>query len=173
MQLIKNGAFIADSWSHVGDEDALPEAPDAGVIVSLERWQRESNALIASGRPLGVQLKSGQEPGEIARDLDKLALVALEFPAYRNGRAYSYASLLRERHGFKGEIRAVGNVLRDQFLYMARCGFDALEVSDSITPAIYKEMIGEFTYAYQKTAGDERPAVMSLRHRLASRNSAD
>ncbi|MDE1173842.1 MAG: DUF934 domain-containing protein [Parvibaculaceae bacterium] len=172
MQLIKDGAFIADPWTHVGDEDALPGAPDAGVIVSLERWQRESNELTASGRPLGVQLKSGQDPSEIARDLDKLSLVGLEFPAYRNGRAYSYASLLRQRYGFKGEVRAVGNVLRDQFLNMIRCGFDALEVADNITPAIYAEMTGEFTHAYQ-TAADGRPAVMSLRQRLAAKNAAD
>ncbi|MBX3507944.1 MAG: DUF934 domain-containing protein, partial [Parvibaculum sp.] len=108
MQLIKNGSFIEDQFVTVGDDEALPEG---AAIVSLERWQAERETLRARNAPVGVRLKSGQEPSVIAQDLDKLAVVALEFPAYRNGRAYSYARLLRERYGFKGEVRAVGNVL--------------------------------------------------------------
>ena len=168
MQLIKNGAFIADAWTHVGDEDQLPEGPS---IVSLARWQKEQNGLVARGLPLGIRLKSGEEPALIAQDLDKFGVVALEFPAYRNGRAYSYARLLRERYGYKGEIRAVGGVLRDQFVFMLRCGFDALEVRDDITPEIYAESIGAFSYSYQTgTDGTER--VISLRQRLANRAEA-
>src|SRR3546814_2142105 len=76
---------------------------------------------------LGLRLKSDQSPAGIAEDLGHFQLVALEFPRFGDGRAYSYARLLRERYGFKGELRAVGNVLRDQFLFMLRCGFDALD----------------------------------------------
>lgn len=168
MQLIRNGKFVADDFATVGDEDALPEG---AVIVSLERWQKEREALAARNTPIGVRLKSGQEPSAIAGDLDKLAIVALEFPAYRNGRAYSYARLLRERHGYMGEVRAVGNVLRDQFHFMVRCGFNALEVADNITPDIWAESVGAFSFSYQP-ASDDRQPVLSLRQRLAARAGA-
>jgi uncharacterized protein (DUF934 family) len=165
MPLIRNGQFVDDDFVAVGDEDALP---GGAVIVSLERWQRDRDALAARNTPLGVRLKSGQEPSVIAGDLDKLAVVALEFPIFRNGRAYSYARLLRERYGYTGELRAVGNVLRDQFHFMVRCGFDALEVADNITPEIYTENAGIFSHSYQ-AATDEREPVLSLRQRLAAR----
>ena len=168
MQLIKNGAFIEDQFVTVGDDDSLPEG---AAIVSLERWQAERDALRARNAPVGVRLKSGQGPSIIAQDLDKLAVVALEFPVYRNGRAYSYARLLRERYGYKGEVRAVGNVLRDQFQFMIRCGFDALEVADNITPEIFAECAGFFTAFYQPAA-DGRETVLSLRQRLAARAQA-
>ncbi|MFN3935190.1 DUF934 domain-containing protein [Parvibaculum sp.] len=168
MQLIKNGTFIDDQFVTVGDDEALPEG---AAIVSLERWQAERETLRARNAPVGVRLKSGQEPSVIAQDLDKLAVVALEFPAYRNGRAYSYARLLRERYGFKGEVRAVGNVLRDQFQFMIRCGFDALEVADNITPEIFAECAGFFTAFYQPAA-DGKQTVLSLRQRLAARAQA-
>ncbi|MBI1261380.1 MAG: DUF934 domain-containing protein [Rhizobiales bacterium] len=161
MQLIKKGEFVSDSFATVEDDAELPEG---SIIVSLERWQAERDSLSERNTPLGVRLKSGQEPSVIADDLDKFAVVALEFPAYRNGRAYSYARLLRERYGYKGEIRAVGNVLRDQFQYMIRVGFDALEVADNITPDIYKRAVGTFTHAYQPGA-DGSVSVFSLRHR--------
>lgn len=165
MKLIRNGEFVEDRFATVGDEDQLPDGP---VIVSLERWQTEGEALRARNTPVGVRLKSGQEPSPIVEDLDKLDVVALEFPTYRNGRAYSYARLLRERHGYKGELRAVGNVLRDQFQFMIRCGIDALEVADNITPEIWAENVGSFSLYYQPAA-DGRETVLSLRHRLAQR----
>jgi len=165
MPLIKNGEFIEDSFVTVGDEDALPEG---AVIVSLERWLAERDTLRGRNTPIGVRLQSGQEPDVIASDLGNIALVALEFPVYRNGRAYSYARLLRERYGYKGELRAVGNVLRDQFHFMVRCGFDTLEVADNITPEIWAEHVSPFTYSYQP-ASDGREPVLSLRQRLAQR----
>jgi uncharacterized protein (DUF934 family) len=168
MQLIKNGAFVEDKFMTVADDEPLPEG---AAIVSLERWQAERDSLRTRNTPIGVRLKSGQEPSAIVEDLDQIALVALEFPAYRNGRAYSYARLLRERHGFKGELRAVGNVLRDQFQFMIRCGFDALEVADNITPEIFAECAGFFTAFYQPAA-DGKETVLSLRQRLAARAQA-
>ncbi|HEX7775648.1 MAG TPA: DUF934 domain-containing protein [Parvibaculum sp.] len=167
MQLIKNGAFVADGWQTVADDADLPDGP---VIVSLQRWQKEQNALVARGTPLGIRLKSGEAPSLIAADLDKFEVVALEFPVYRNGRAYSYARLLRERYGYTGEIRAVGAVLRDQFYFLVRVGFDALEVRDNITPEIWRESVGVFTNDYQPSS-DGKPSVLSLRQRLAAHAS--
>jgi len=126
MALIKDGAVVDDPWVAVADEADLPEARPA--IVTLERWRAERDALIGRNAPLGVRLASDRSPAEIADDLDRLALVALEFPVFTDGRAFTSARLLRERYGYSGEIRAVGNVLRDQILFMVRCGFDAFEM---------------------------------------------
>ncbi|HEY4345478.1 MAG TPA: DUF934 domain-containing protein [Parvibaculum sp.] len=164
MQLIKDGEFVADAWTTVADDEALPDGP---VIVSLERWKKEQNLLLARDGKLGIRLKSGEEPAQIADNLDKFDVVALEFPAYRNGRAFSYARLLRERYGYKGEVRAVGAVLRDQLYYLVRVGFNAFEVRDNVTPEIFRESIGTFTYNYQPSS-DGKPRVLSLRQRLAA-----
>jgi len=157
MQLIRNGKFVADDYTTVADDDALPAG---AVIVSLERWQKERGELAARNTPLGVRLKSGQEPSAIADDLDKLAVVALEFPVYRNGRAYSYARLLRERHGYKGELRAVGNVLRDQFHFMVRCGFDAFAPADGASPQDWAHAVHRHRHVYQRAADLRTPAYV-------------
>ena len=121
MALIKDGAVVDDAWITVSDDAALPDAP---VIVSFDRWKAERDHLIGRNAPLGIRLASGQSPDEIAGDLDRFSLVALEFPVFTDGRAFTSARILRERYGFFGEIRAVGDVLRDQILFMMRCGFD-------------------------------------------------
>lgn len=162
MQLIKDGAVVTDEWTTLADDADLPAT--GPVIVSLDRFKLEQNLLLARKDKLGIRLKSGEEPAQIADFLDRLSLVALEFPAYRNGRAYSYAYLLRERYGFKGELRAVGAVLRDQFNYLARVGFDAYEVRDNVTPEIFKLSVDTFRHDYQPSA-DGKPAVLSLRQR--------
>src|SRR3546814_6520329 len=102
---------------------------------------------------LGLRLKSDQSPAGIAEDLGHFQLVALEFPRFGDGRAYSYARLLRERYGFKGELRAVGNVLRDQLLFMLRCGFDAFEVANENAVDAWREALAEFDLFYQPTGG--------------------
>lgn len=165
MQLIKNGDFIADIWTTLADDEPLTDGP---IIVSLDRWKKEQNALLARDGKLGIRLKSGEEPAQIAEHLDRFDVVALEFPAYRNGRAFSYARLLRDRYDYKGEVRAVGAVLRDQFYYLVRVGFDALEVRDNITPEIYRAAIGTFEHDYQPDARG-KPSVISLRQRLSAK----
>ena len=126
MPLIKNGAAVQDPWFAATTEADLDRS--GPLLVTLELWQQHRDRLVGRVGPLGVRLASAQSPGLIAADLDRLDLVALEFPKFTDGRAYSYARLLRERHGFTGEVRAVGNVLRDQIAFMLRCGFDALDV---------------------------------------------
>ncbi len=94
-------------------------------------------------------------------------MIALEFPSFGDGRAYSYARLLRERHGYRGELRAVGNVLRDQALFMRRCGFDAFEVAEGTGIAGWREALGEISVFYQPTE-DGRPATPALRNQGAA-----
>ncbi len=163
MPLIKDDEIVTDSWIAVADDEALPEG--APAIVSLARWQTEREALAGRNAPLGVRLRADQPPGEIAADLDRFQVIALEFPKFGDGRAYSYARLLRERHGYRGELRAVGNVLRDQALFMRRCGFDAFEVAEGTGVAGWREALGEISVFYQPT-GDGRPAAPALRSAL-------
>lgn len=169
MKLLKGRKIVTDDWVHVAAEGDLPS--DGPVIVPLERWRAERAELIARGTPLGLRLASDQPPSEVRDDLGHFDLIALEFPVYRDGRAYSYARLLRERFGFKGELRAVGNVLFDQLLFMHRSGFDAFEVEKDKDAERFEQALSEFTVRYQP-ASDKEPTAMQLRH-MAGRNVAD
>lgn len=129
-KLIRNGRVVDDSAEIlVLDETQAPEAltlPEGPVFVPLAVWQAHRGVL--SGRKgLGVWLDSHESVDDLAADLDSLTAVALNFPKFTDGRAYSGAALLRSRYGFKGEVRAIGDVLRDQFFFMQRCGFDAIQ----------------------------------------------
>lgn len=160
MPLIKGGALVGDAWVGVGDDEPLPAA--GPVIVSLKRWQADRETLRRRNAPVGVRLGSAEPAREVAADLDRLELVAIEFPTFRDGRGFSTARLLRERYGFKGELRAVGNVFRDQFLFMHRCGFDAYEVADTREADAFAAALASFSVVYQRT-GDGRVPATALR----------
>ncbi|WP_022729172.1 DUF934 domain-containing protein [Fodinicurvata sediminis] len=163
MPLIKNGQLVIDPWRAIGDEDSLPE--DVHAIISLERWQEDKEGLKVRTAGLGLQLRSDQSPQQVEADLPSFSLIALEFPKFTDGRAYSYARLLRERYGFSGELRAVGNVLRDQLLFMQRCGFDAFELPEGAPVEAWLKALDDFSVWYQP-ATDNRAPVSSLRRRL-------
>jgi uncharacterized protein (DUF934 family) len=155
MQIIKDQQIVADGWTHVADGEPVPAS--GAAIVSLNRWQSEKDALLARKAPLGLQLKSDEEPEAVASDVAHFQVIAVEFPKFTDGRGYTTGRLLRERFGFKGELRAVGHVLRDQMFYMFRCGFNAFELpagkslDDALTA--YKD----FSVTYQPAADDQRP----------------
>jgi len=163
MALVKNNLVIEDKWTFVADDEDLPAGD---VIVSLTRWQKERDVLLARSDALGILLQSDENPDQIVEDLDCFQLIALNFPAFTDGRAYSYARLLRERYNFNGELRAVGDILRDQVFLMHRCGFDAFEIKggDNKALAIWLDAQKEMTNFYQPT-GDGRKTVRSLRER--------
>ncbi len=161
MALIKDGAIVDDAWLAVADDEELPAARP--VIVSLDRWRAEREALVGRNAPLGVLLRSDQPAAEIADDVGRFSLVALEFPVFTDGRAFTSARLLRERYGYTGEVRAVGNVLRDQILFMIRCGFDAFEMASDGAAEEWRAAIAEIGVFYQATA-DGRARVVELRH---------
>ena len=147
---------VDDAFVFVADEES---APGAGpVIVSLARFQSEGEALLADGRAVGVRLGPADAVEGLAYDLPRLALVALDFPKYRDGRAYSTAVLLRERYGFTGEVRAVGDVLVDQAWNMARCGFNAFETT--VGPNVWGAAIHRYRHVYQASADDRPPAFV-------------
>jgi uncharacterized protein (DUF934 family) len=162
MPLIKDGQVADDPWLRLADE----EQPEAGqpVIVSLERWQAERETLMGRNAPLGLWLRADQSPAEVADDLRYFALVALEFPKFNDGRAFSYARLLRERYGYQGEVRAVGEVLRDLLLYMHRCGFSTFQIDRDDAAERWQAALEEVSVWYQPTA-DDRPFALRQRAR--------
>lgn len=157
MRIIKDRQIIEDSWTHVGADALEGSLPDGDIIIPLTVWKARRLELAARNTKLGIRLESDDQALEIAADLEKLSLVALNFPTFRDGRAFSTAQLLRQRYGFKGEIRAVGQVGRDQMFYMQRCGFNAFEVraDRDITDAL--QALGEFTETYQMAADQPLP----------------
>ena len=163
MALIKDGRIIAeDAWAFADAEGALPEAE--AVAVPLTRFVDERDALLARNIKLGVIIEPGDDPNLIADDLDKLGLIAVNFPTFGDGRGYTHARLLRERLGWRGELRAIGDVLRDQLLYMARVGIDAFAVRKDHDAEAFAEALGEFSHVYQKTP-DHRDTAIEQRHK--------
>ena len=158
-RLIKNGAFVADLYAAVADEAPLPEGP---ALVSLARFEKEREALLARNVPLGVKLKAEENPERLGADVNRLSLIVLEYPKFRDGRAFSWARMLRTRLGFTGEIRAVGDFLYDQVNYQHRVGFDAWEVPDHFTLEMFQRALTEMTYVYQPSS-DGRKTIRDLR----------
>jgi len=159
MPLIKNGAFAEDGFQTVADDAPLPAN---GTIVSLARFGKERETLLARNAPLGVRLKSDESPEALGEDVHRLSVVVLEFPKFRDGRGFSWARMLRTRLKYQGEIRATGHFLYDQLAYMKRVGIDAFEVRENITPADFNRAMSEMTYVYQPSA-DGRTTIRELR----------
>lgn len=155
--LIKNGAVAEDPWVTVGDEASVPG--DRPAIVSFERWRRERATFVGRNSPLGIRLSSEETPEALAAALNDIDLIALDFPAFTDGRPYSTARLLRERYGYTGELRAVGQVLCDQAQFLARCGFDAFEVPDDARTEAWADGVAEIGVVYQPAADCSRSAA--------------
>ena len=156
---LRDGAYglAEDAFTFVADDQ---EIPPGDVIVSLARFQSEGGALLSEGRSVGVRLESGEAVEALAYDLPRLSVVALAFPKFGDGRAYSYARLLRERFGFKGEVRAVGDVLREQAGFMVRCGFTAFEPADGSTVEVWERATHRFRHVYQRSIDGRAPAFV-------------
>ena len=170
MPLIKDNEIVDDPWITLEDDDPLPSW--ASPIVSLERWRAERGTLEQRNGPLGLRLRSDQVPDEIAEDLHRFSVIALEFPKFTDGRAYSSARLLRERHGYTGELRAVGQVLRDQAIFMVRCGFDAFEVADGTPIEGWLSALAGISTWYQASSDDRTP-IPALRRRPPAGNGGE
>jgi uncharacterized protein (DUF934 family) len=150
-------AFVA-----VADGEPLPA--DGPVIVSLARFRGERDLLLARGDRLGLRLDASESPELIGDDVHKLALIVLHVPYFRDGRAYSWARLLRTRLGYKGEIRVSGHVLRDQVAFFARVGVDSFELPRPVTEADVEAVRAEISQVYQHSV-DGRETIWDLRAR--------
>lgn len=151
-----------DRFTVVADEDQA--LPAGGVILSLARFQAEGDALLSEGREVGVVLQSDEAVEDLAYDLPRLAVVALSFPKFRDGRAFTSARLLRERFNYGGEVRAVGDVLQELAQFMVRCGFDAFEPADGTTPDEWVKAAFRFRHVYQRAADHRAPAFEERSH---------
>jgi len=172
--LIKNAKIATDSWQQLdwAADGSLPTVPATGdVIVPLALWQAMAGELLGrNGGRLGVWLDGSEDPAQIADSLEALSLVAIHFPQFTDGRGYSTARLLRERYGWKGELRAIGDIQRDQLYYLARCGFDAFQLNDGLD-ALQGDLLrgaqgalsafSDFSEAYQTSV--ERPQPLFRR----------
>lgn len=148
-----------DPFTWVADgEDLVP----GDVIVSLTRFQADGERLLAEGRRVGVRLKSDEAVEALAYDLPEIAVVALEFPKHLDGRSYTNARLLTERFGYQGQVRAVGDVLREQATYMARSGFNAFEPADGASAAEWQAASRRYRHAYQR-GSDKRATAFEER----------
>ncbi len=161
MALVRNDSLEADEYQVAVDADTIPAS--GPVLVDLDTWVASRERLLARGDAIGVRLRSDQSPELLADDLPKLSLIALEFPAFRDGRAYTYARMLRERFGFSGEVRAVGDVLMEQLHFMIRTGFDAFEIAGDNPLEQYRQAKADFSVWYQPT-GDGRATAIQKRH---------
>lgn len=155
MTLVSREGVQEDPWVFVADDAALPE--DGAVVVTLERWQRDGNALLARSGRLGICLRSDETAEALVEALGHFDLVALEFPQFKDGRPYSSARILRERYGYTGELRAVGDVLRDQLFFMLRCGFDSFELPDRANVQEWMQAFEEIGVVYQPASDGRRP----------------
>lgn len=160
MPLIRDGRFVEDDFFFVPDGKAFPD--EKGAIVTLARFQGERDTLFARGRKVGVRLAANENPQVLKSDLPRLAAVVLEFPKFRDGRPFSWARMLRTRFLYRGEIRAAGDFLTDQFAFMARVGFDAFEVRQDFALGDFHRAMKEITLAYQPAA-DGRKTIRQLR----------
>jgi uncharacterized protein (DUF934 family) len=164
MPLIRDGAFVADDFVHVADGEALPAGP---IVVSLARFLAERATLLQRDSGVGVRLEPSEGPEALGSDVNRLARVEIMFPKFRDGRGYTTARLLRARLGYTGEIRAVGDVLRDQWLFMARCGIDAFEVRPGTRLEDFRVAMAEQTVFYQRAADGAESIFARRQARLA------
>ena len=169
MPLVKGGNITDDSFVAVADDAALPEAGD--VLVSATRYLQDPDSFAKRTGKTGVTWPNNRDLDDLVPHLERLAVVALMFPSFRDGRAYSQARLLRERHAYRGELRATGQVLRDQFVFMLRAGFDAFEVKKDSDAAAFASAANRYSVFYQPT-GDGRVTALNRRMQLRHSESA-
>jgi uncharacterized protein (DUF934 family) len=170
MPLVKNGKITGDVFVHVPDGAELPG--DGAILIPAARFLEDPDTILRRSGKVGVIWPNNRDLGDLVPYLDRLAAVALVFPSFRDGRAYSQARLLRERHGFEGELRATGQVLRDQFVFMLRAGFDTFEVRKDSDAEAFAASAKRYSVFYQPT-GDGRLTALHRRMQLRHSESAD
>jgi uncharacterized protein (DUF934 family) len=169
MPLVKSGRIVPDRYVRIPDGAPIPD--NGAIIVTASRLLAERDHFARRIAPIGVVWPNDRPVAELAHALGCLDLIVLSFPSFRDGRAYSQARILRERYDFRGELRATGQVLRDQFLFLLRAGFSAFEVIKDSDAAAFADSVRRFDVFYQPT-GDGRPTVLRTRLGRLMGNSA-
>jgi uncharacterized protein (DUF934 family) len=169
MPLVKDGKITGDVFVHVPDGAELPG--DGAILIPAARFLEDPEAILRRAGKVGVIWPNNRDLDDLVPYLDRVAAVALVFPSFRDGRAYSQARLLRERHGYEGELRATGQVLRDQFVFMLRAGFDTFEVRKDSDAQAFAATAKRYSVFYQPT-GDGRLTALHRRMQLRHSESA-
>lgn len=155
--LIDRNGPLADRWTRVEDDAAMPAGP---AIVDLGRLASVDHA------PLGVHLPNSAEPADLAGDFARLDLISVAFPSFSDGRGFSIGRRLRQL-GFTGRLRAAGPVIADQFAYLLECGFDEVEIPDALAgrqpPAHWQAALARADHAYQRGRGGARASILDAR----------
>jgi uncharacterized protein (DUF934 family) len=160
MPLIKNGRVVEDRFVRILDDAPIPDGVPA--IVPAARFLADAEDILRRDAPTGVEWPNNRKVAELEPYLDRLAVIVLAFPNFKDGRGYSQARQLRERYSFAGELRAAGQILRDQFLFLVRAGFDSLEVKKAADAEAFAATLARYSVFYQP-AGDARVAAPQRR----------
>src|SRR4030088_3122859 len=166
MPLVKHGKITTDTFVPVADDAEIPS--DGAILISAAPFLDDAEALSRRFGKTGVIWPNNRDVDDLVPYLDRLAVVALMFPTFRDGRAYSPARALRGRDNYRGELRATGQILRDQFVFMLRAGFDAFEVKKDSDAEAFTTTAKRYSVFYQPT-GDGR--ITALHRRLQLRHS--
>jgi uncharacterized protein (DUF934 family) len=157
MRVIKDKAVVDDDWQlirELEDDDAIPEGK---AILPLAYWQANREALLKQNSEHAVWIDGETETEALLDDMEHFSMIALDFPAFKDGRSYSHASLLRNRYNYKGDLRAIGDVLRDQLYFLQRCGMSSYEVREDKDIEDALKGLEDFTVRYQAAADDALP----------------
>jgi uncharacterized protein (DUF934 family) len=164
--LNRNGQQVEDQYQRISDDAPVPNA--GAILLPAARLLADADAILGRAGAVGVIWPNDRDVAELTPFLGRLALVALVFPTFRDGRAYSQARNLRERYRFRGELRATGDVLRDQFLFLFRAGFDAFEVRKPDDAHAFHEALQRYNVFYQPAANEGFGALHKRRNRVRS-----
>jgi uncharacterized protein (DUF934 family) len=165
-EIIRNGRVERDDWRFLDLPGASLAWPASGddpqlaaerIVVPLAAWLARRDELLRNLGSVGVWLAPADDPADLVPSLHLLPLVAVHFPRFADGRGYSSAVLLRTRYGYRGELRAVGDVGRDQLFYLARCGFDAFALAPRRDPHAAVASLADFGARYQGSVDDPLP----------------
>jgi uncharacterized protein (DUF934 family) len=157
MPLVEGGRIVEDRYIRIDDEAPIPDR--VPIMVSAKRFLAQADELIRRDGSLGVVWPNDRRVAELEPWLGHLTLIALHFPKFRDGRAYSQARLLRETYGFRGTLRATGDVLRDQFHFLVRAGFDSFDVKKPADARVFAEVLARYSVFYQPSADGRAPAL--------------
>ncbi|CAI8713311.1 MULTISPECIES: DUF934 domain-containing protein [Pseudomonas] len=157
-RIIKNNQIVDETWHLLPKDFSIDEVTNCDdYIVPLQLWREHGHMLMARDGGLGVWLDADEEAEEIGEVANQFQVIALNFPAFTDGRNYSNARLLRDRYKFTGELRAIGDVLRDQLFYMKRCGFDAFALRADKDPVEALQSLQDFSVTYQAATDEPQP----------------
>jgi len=154
-KLIKNSEITENNWITL-DKDFAGDLPTESSFVPFAYFI-ENTAAVCEKSNIGVWLDSDESPEALEPYLDKLSYIAINFPKFVDGRGYSYARILRDRLSYKGELRAIGDVLHDQMFFYQRCGFDAYAVREDKNAEIAMQGLGDFSNCYQAATDQPEP----------------